>query len=42
LSILELERAEAERLWALEDAGMPAPWRSDLPAAVVLGLDPAA
>jgi hypothetical protein len=37
----ELERAEAERLWALEAAGMAAPWRGDLPAAIVLGLEPA-
>lgn len=37
--ILSLERQEADLLWGLEDAGLRAPWRSDLSAIAVLGVD---
>jgi hypothetical protein len=40
--LMELERAEVEQLWAVEDAGMNASWRSDLSPVLVLGLEQAA
>lgn len=36
---LDLERDEASACWALEEAGLAAPWRADMRPALVLGLE---
>ncbi len=38
--IAELERREAEALWAADAAGVDLPWRADLDPRAVLGLEP--